>query len=199
MFGSIASGDPPGEPLAPANSVLRARSVWYYRSDTSHGIWGCGPMMKTLAFQRSVADDDPYLVLLHTAASPEPSEWHGYVREMAATLSVAVKQVQVFVVTDGGGPDAKQRKELADVIQPTRVGALTHVFTTNVFVRGIVTAFRWLGGAGAVSHHPNDFPNVCSACGFLPVIVLSDLRRVQEEIDSVQTLAEIEETMRGLG
>jgi hypothetical protein len=146
--------------------------------------------MKTLAFQRGSGSGKDYLVLLHPPEQPSSEDWTAYVNAVARALAESTGRLHAFVATDGGAPSAPQRKELAAAF--ARGDALTHVFTTDAFIRGVVTAFRWVSRAGAVAHHPKEFDAVCRDCGFLPADVLSDFRHVQRQLPRVIALESIE-------
>ena len=148
--------------------------------------------MRTLAFERGSAAGAPYVVLIHTASSPTRAEWSGYVATLDATLTAAKGEVHIFIATDGGGPDAPQRKELADVVRRSQHGAMSHIFTNDAFVRGIVTAFNWVSGGRAVAHRPDEFRLVCEELGYAPMEVLRDMATAQGGFPRVATLGLIE-------
>jgi hypothetical protein len=152
--------------------------------------------MNTLAFRRSSSAEKRYLVLIHNASAPDAAEWQAYVREMDRTLAEAVGTVHAFVVTDGGGPDAVQRRELADIFGQRHCSNLTHVFTNDMVVRAIVTAFRWIGRAHAVAHLPSAFPFVCAECGLSAVEVLHDFREAEKELGRVRMLQQLEDALQ---
>jgi hypothetical protein len=153
--------------------------------------------MRTLAFQTCSSSDTAYVVLIHTAEAPDVAEWRENVQAVDTAVSQATKLIHAFVVTDGGSPDAAQRKLISDVV--TRgVGAQTHVFTTDVFIRGVVTAFSWIIRSAAVAHAPKDFSAVCRQCGLSPQDVISGFARAQQSLPRVLTLERmIESTLPG--
>jgi hypothetical protein len=74
---------------------------------------------------------------------------------------------------------------------------VTHVFTTDAFVRAVVAAFRWIAGARAFAYAPFEFGNVCRRCGLSQVQVLDSFAQVQASLPEVLTLRRIvEETER---
>ncbi|HEX5660551.1 MAG TPA: hypothetical protein VFX59_25330 [Polyangiales bacterium] len=152
--------------------------------------------MRTLAFQQGAGRGADYLILLHTSAAPDVAEWKAYVDQVGRTMSTARGVLSVFVATDGGGPNAAQRKLLTETFSRGPGDALTHVFTTSAFVRGIVTTFRWVARAPAVAHVPRDFSAVCAACALDPAAVLSDLLAVQKRFASVRIVEQIEHYYR---
>jgi hypothetical protein len=82
------------------------------------------------------------IVVAHTAAAPSLEEWSGYAREVEALLSRSnPDDVRTVVFTDGGGPDAEQRRKLTEVRGWNVVRVA--VVTQSLAVRGIVTAFSW--------------------------------------------------------
>jgi hypothetical protein len=137
-----------------------------------------------------------YLVLLHTAEEPRLEEWREYVRAVQTALDGATERVYAFVATDGGGPNATQRRLLADVVMRGGVGAQTHVFTTDLFIRSVVTAFSWIARPGASAHAPRDFAHVCRMCGVAAQEVIYEFSALQREFPRVFTLARIIEGLR---
>jgi hypothetical protein len=150
--------------------------------------------MKTLAFRGRSGGETGYLVLLHTSEAPDPEEWRAYVREFESILSDRRRPVHAFVATDGGSPDAAQRKELAEVVMTG--DALTHVFTTDAVIRGVVTAFRWIARSRAVAHLPREFPEVCAACGLVASEVMSDFNELRRSLPRVEMVARIAASMQ---
>jgi hypothetical protein len=151
--------------------------------------------MKTLAFRSRSCANGAYLVLLHTSAPPDTNEWKAYVRAVATLLAEARGPLHAFVATDGGSPDAAQRRVLAEAFN--RGNALTHVFTTDAFVRGVVTAFRWIARARAAAHSPDDFLHVCNEVGLIASEVLADFVEAEHALDvQCAMLASIRASMR---
>src|SRR5690606_33867423 len=78
--------------------------------------------------------------------SPSDAEWDEYLGHIQAARELTrggLGAVSAVVVTDGGAPDAAQRKRLTRVVQGWEpVGA---VISESLLVRGIVTALAWLG------------------------------------------------------
>lgn len=147
--------------------------------------------MKTLAFRSATRSGVRFFVLLHSASEPDLEEWNAYLREVKQALTASTDLVHTFVATDGGGPIAAQRKSLADVIQGGAGDLLTHVFTRDPFVRGIVTAFRWIARSKAIAHAPEEFEQACGAVGLTPHQVLDVFAEAQRLFPPVDTLAQI--------
>jgi hypothetical protein len=84
------------------------------------------------------------LLCVHTADSPSMDEWEGYV-EHCVRLPHAFNRT--LVVTDGGGPNAAQRRLLQDrYLGPQKARCREYrvaVMTDSAFVRGIVKALNW--------------------------------------------------------
>ncbi len=150
--------------------------------------------MPAFKFRSATRGERPYLVLLHTAEVPADDEWSAYVDALSHTLALARGRVHAFVATDGGGPNAAQRQRLAHAM--TRGDAITHIFTTDVVPRGILTAFRWVSRAQAAAYVPRDFPSVCEMCGLQASDVLQDFRLSASDFPEVKTLAMLERAVR---
>jgi hypothetical protein len=128
-------------------------------------------------------------VLLHNQGVPHARGWNAYVDAIEKLLATSRSRVHVFVATDGGGPDPAQRRALARAFE--RGDALTHVFTNDVVVRGIVTAFRWIAGTRAVAHQPRDFGRVCGEAGHDSAEVLACMSAAQSDLEPVALLSEL--------
>ena len=86
--------------------------------------------------------DGRLIIVAHTNASPSDEEWSGYAREVAAALSrSAPADLRTVVFTDGGGPNAEQRRMLTEIKGWNIVRV--SVVSQSLAVRGIVTAFSW--------------------------------------------------------
>lgn len=147
--------------------------------------------MRTLAFRSAHRAGKRFLVLVHTSAEPNMDEWEAYLRQVKASLSVNTELVHSFVATDGGGPIAAQRRGLADVIHSCPGDLLTHVFTRDPFVRGIVTAFRWISRSPALAHTPEELVKVCSEYQVPVPAVLEAFAEVQRSFAPVLTLEQM--------
>jgi hypothetical protein len=152
--------------------------------------------MKTLAFRRSSPVEPPYLVLVHAREAPDVEEWRAYVDAVAETMASAVGRVNVFVATDGGGPNPAQRKALANAFNIGKGDAWTYVFTTDAFVRGVVTAFNWVSKVHATAHMPSEFPNVCHDCGLSAFDVMKEFNELHKTFQRVNTLVRISEAVQ---
>jgi hypothetical protein len=147
--------------------------------------------VQTIAFRRGTAAGAPYLVLLHSADQPSAHEWNAYVQAVEATLPSARGTLHIFVATDGGAPNAAQRKQLAEAFDRGPNKALTHVFSTSAFVRGVVTAFSWMTRSHALAHAPRELASVCVECRLDPTAVLDDLRSLEGTFVPVQVLQQM--------
>jgi len=79
------------------------------------------------------------VVVVHNATSPTDEEWARYVENIGACLGD--DGASGLAVTDGGGPNALQRGQINDALDGRR--ARSSVISSNIAVRGIVTALRW--------------------------------------------------------
>src|SRR5690242_20596822 len=93
--------------------------------------------MSELAFK--VIDD--LLLAVHSNRPPLTDEWDEYIREHQR-LAREGRRVSILVFTEGGAPNSAQRAALKAAV----TGDLkTAIVTGSVAVRGVVTAFNWLG------------------------------------------------------
>jgi hypothetical protein len=155
--------------------------------------------MTTFAFRSSTDARHSYFVLLHTEDAPDAELWNQYVEALATRIAHTTTTINVFAVTDGGGPDPGQRRALAAAFARDHLDSITHVFTTSTVTRGIVTAFHWLARSRAVAHTPEEFPAICERCGVPASAVLEDLIRLQAELPPVALLGSIDSAVRGSG
>lgn len=83
---------------------------------------------------------------LHSKRSPSDEEWEEYLGHIQAArelLNGGHGGVAGLAVTDGGAPNAAQRKRLAEIVRGWEpIGA---VVSESLLVHGIVTALSWLG------------------------------------------------------
>jgi hypothetical protein len=128
------------------------------------------------SFHETLQNRRPIVVLLHGRQKPEAERWAMYLHMLRNSYRPDLGPLTVFVVTDGGGPDAGQRKALSTMFHDG--AADTHVFSTDVVVRGIVTALHWLGSS-IVAHHPAEFSAVCKKSGHSANHVLEMLDKAQ--------------------
>ena len=140
-------------------------------------------------FRRGTYGTKTYFVLLHSGAVPEAHRWDAYLEAIARSLAQSASRTHIFVATDGGGPDPAQRQALARVFE--QGDALTHVFTNDIVVRGIVTAFRWIAGTRAVAHQPQDFGRTCVEVGHDPAAVLACMDDAQVDMAKVAIIAQL--------
>jgi hypothetical protein len=80
---------------------------------------------------------DLYLVV-HRARPPSDEEWMDYLRSWKPH---DMSRMRTLVFTDGGGPDAAQRKAANDALGGK--ASLTAVVSPSYVVRGVVTALSW--------------------------------------------------------
>jgi hypothetical protein len=81
------------------------------------------------------------MVAVHDAAPPTDEEW---ARWVALVQNPPGPALRLLVETTGqGGPNAKQRKLLADAMKGLDVRCA--ILSDSIAVRGVVTALAWLG------------------------------------------------------
>jgi hypothetical protein len=83
-------------------------------------------------------------IALHTENAPSDEEWRRFID---ATLAAANEhkgdftKVKSLVITDGGGPNAAQRKLASDMLSGRQ--ACTAVISHSSLIRGVITAMAW--------------------------------------------------------
>lgn len=148
--------------------------------------------MKTVALKSVVTvREAPYLIVLHTAQAPDAEEWRSCIVAGEAAAKIARGAMHAFVITDGGGPDSAQRKELARALLGLHIQLSAHVFTNSARVRGISTALRWMKLSTPDVYRPGEFAAVCADCSVSPQHVLRECLALQAELPPIALLAEI--------
>lgn len=97
------------------------------------------------------------LVVAHTKDAPGDT-WNSFVRDLSAHAATQWQGVgpRFLVFSDGGGPDAIQRKALLDAVPQIR-SARGAVLSSSTFIRGITTAVSWFAKGFRV-FAPADLP-----------------------------------------
>lgn len=79
-------------------------------------------------------------VVIHDARPPTDDEWESYLAQLRERRD---SHPRFFIESYGGGPDAKQRRALAEVVDKDAMRVA--VLTDSIVARGILTALAWLG------------------------------------------------------
>lgn len=144
--------------------------------------------MKSFAHSRGSSDGLVYFALAHTKDPPDDAAWKSYLDAIAAAAGSVQQSIPLIVVTDGGAPNAMQRRAWAAAVERARVPPFAHIFSDDTFVRGVVTAFHWLSRNPVVAHSPRDFVEVCAGAKIPPEQALYDLITLQKSLPTIQTL-----------
>jgi hypothetical protein len=123
------------------------------------------------------------LVLVHGTRPPAKDEWDAFLDLCRKKLGEGI--TGVLVVTAGGAPDAKQRKEVHDLLHGRTLAIA--VVSDAALVRGVVSAFGWFNpaihgfafnkGAGL-----NDALRYLHVEGFVAAGVLLEVKAMQREV-----------------
>lgn len=124
--------------------------------------------------------------LVYGEDAPTDEEW---VHCVALCRERAGRDSRFLVETRGGGPDAKQRKALAELMrhEDTRVAVLTD----SIIARGILTALAWLG----LPQRGFALDDVRAAGAYLQLSP-EELTLASAELDRLRAILEIEEIKR---
>jgi hypothetical protein len=98
--------------------------------------------MATMAY--SVVGEDLVVFVCARDVPAEP-EWQGYTRAiepLVRRLRAEGKMIKFAVITDEGGPNAKQRAAVVDLLNG--VATRTAVISQSLITRNLITAFGWL-------------------------------------------------------
>jgi hypothetical protein len=88
----------------------------------------------------TMSSDERVMVCVHDEHAPTDAEWDRWIELLRQRVG---RDARVFVETRGGGPNAKQRKLLADAAKDLDLRSA--VLSDSIVVRGILTAIAWLG------------------------------------------------------
>ena len=88
----------------------------------------------------AMSQSDRVYAIVYGAQTPSADEWARCLEMCRERTGLSSRFV---VETHGGGPDAKQRKALADLLR--HEDARVAVLTDSIVARGILTALAWLG------------------------------------------------------
>jgi hypothetical protein len=150
-----------------------------------------------LGFKFTVLDDRTVIYALHPSAPPNNADWDRYVDMVAAAVAsqnAVFDRLLGFTVTDGGAPNAAQRKRLVDrVMQGQRPRAV--IITDSILVRGVVTAFSWLARTEFSVFKPSDIRQALREVRLPADVVLSDLREIQRDLPPVASVSAIERAL----
>jgi hypothetical protein len=139
-------------------------------------------------------------IWLHTGSDPSTEEWTASCRnvsEFAKRNGGDFSRFRAFMVTDGGTPDALQRKELfRDALggYPARMSVITEAVVTSALKRGIATALTWMNPNFRV-FEPSDLPLALDHIG----IELARFDSIWESLASMQASMEQNATLRRIG
>lgn len=89
-------------------------------------------------------------ICLHSLRNPLPEEWQAYlavVADMRVAAGGDLSSFRQIVFADGGGPSVIERRAFSDITAKAKsCGELrVAIVSRSLAVRGIITAFRWLG------------------------------------------------------
>jgi hypothetical protein len=131
------------------------------------------------------AHDRLYLSVL-SGLAPTDAEWDHWI-----TMSIerVGRDQRVVVESHNSGPNAKQRKALADAMKNEDVRVA--VLTESTVVRGIVTALAWLG----VPQRAFPMNGHSQAANYLELSVI-ELERALEELPRLRLEAGVVELRR---
>ncbi|MEP7122267.1 MAG: hypothetical protein ABJE95_15205 [Byssovorax sp.] len=105
---------------------------------------------KTIEFFR----DRDLMIFLSCRRQPSAREWDEYAGAVRATMTSPQPLSGVLVLSEGGGPDAKQRAQVVKAFGPTPVPLA--ICSTSMMERGVVTAMSWIYRARTASFHFDD-------------------------------------------
>lgn len=103
-------------------------------------------------------------VVVHTTETPPDVEWDEYVGGVSDAKKPPIKGI--FVVTDGGGPNAAQRQRLLSSLDQRSARPRVAILSPSVLVRSIVAALNLFAAQPMKMFSPSD---VDGAMGYLGV------------------------------
>jgi hypothetical protein len=121
---------------------------------------------------------DEVVLAVHSARPPQPQEWEAYLA-MHVRLAEEGRKVAILVITEGGAPNSAQRAALKAAVPHD---AKTAILTSNVAIRGVVTAFNWLGWSSMRAFAPHETEDALRY-----IQALDKKQRVLAELDRLQS------------
>ena len=105
----------------------------------------------------------------HDHSPPSDEEWDALLEKLPRFAEEARRTGSLprgaLIVSDGGAPNPRQRKELARVTWATGLAGLPKaVVTSSALVRGVVTALNWLGSETR-AFAPHELPHALEHLG----------------------------------
>lgn len=147
-----------------------------------------------LAFALSKVRGLNVAVCLHTAEPVPQDEWNAALAHYARLSERDADRARMLVITDGGGPDAKQRSQLKAIWDGRAVTTSVIVPGMNNLVkRGLMTALTWVNPRMAF-FVPSQLRPALRHLGLeseQPALWLL-LRALQQQLTPVRTLQLIE-------
>jgi hypothetical protein len=121
-------------------------------------------------------------VSAHIASVLTNEEWAEYVDGLAIVQQQHGRVRELVVNLSSGGPNAAQRKYLTEHVDFR--GVRTAVLTSNVVVRGMVTALAWLRLSTVRAFAPSEFDEAAAHLG-----IEGPLRaRVRAKVEEFRTI-----------
>jgi hypothetical protein len=117
------------------------------------------------------------LVVVHDATHPSDSDWQIYLDAIRANRDVIVAQL---IVTDGGSPNASQRRASLEFARDRPV-PVTAVISGSVLVRGVVSALSWFMKDRIRAFARDEFDEACEFVG-----ASRNAARVSEVVDRLR-------------
>jgi hypothetical protein len=142
------------------------------------------------------AGDRKLSVWLSTTQDPSQEAWDQALELIRkATAGVDVSKIASLVITDGGAPNAVQRKQLNDMFGGPIQSAAVTVALTNPVKRGVATALLWLNPSFR-AFQPSDFDRALQHLGLESAksTILGSLKQLQQQLPPNATLKVIGET-----
>jgi hypothetical protein len=122
------------------------------------------------------------LFVRHRSLAVADPDWQDMLGEIERNLQ-RDQPLPILVKTDDAGPNALQRNLMNQLVQSKGATLRVAVMSNSRLVRGIVTAFSWMGTMQIRSMEPHDYQG---ALAFLRATQVSpaDAARVFAEIES---------------
>jgi hypothetical protein len=120
----------------------------------------------------------------HRSQAPRDEDWQQFLADIGAQMKPG-QPLQVLVKTDDAGPNSVQRNQINRLAQSKGASLRVAVMSNSRLVRGIITAFSWMGSLQIRSIEPTDYK---AALAFLGAAQVSPG-------EAARLIAEIEATV----
>lgn len=118
--------------------------------------------------------DERRLIMLHDAKDPGTAEWDRYLDDLRGK---DVTELGLLVFSDGGAPNAAQRRALNDLLKGRYFARA--IVNDSTLVRGVIAAVGWFA-PGVQAFRPGEWKQAAAHARFTPEELTALAARVRD-------------------